>query len=750
MVKGVESMQAAKSRKTEQRQHSIVRIIATVVILLIFLLIFTAGYYKNLNSQLFEERKEHLIEFADKIAEVVESLVDSSWRQVDACEYIFAKEGGFDTADDFRDILADTQKFLNTESMVVLAIGKDGKYYASDRVEGYWRENELLSAETANRQQAFIEIPHISDKTYFLFIERLPEVIEIRETGEQITHIAVAFDSGAVKDKMTIHGFGDMCFSYIMRSDGHSLYRYTYNNNFIVEFNLLGALRDYEIVNGGTYEELVASMQNKESTALEFKYYDEKTNKASNWFVAISDIDSIEWRVLIFVPTNVLGANTSLIMHQTIHFFLVVAVILIVMFCMMMFIVMEGWSDKKLIAHQENANKALAAAVQEAESANKAKSEFLAYMSHDIRTPINGIMGMTDIAVKHVEDSARVLDCLGKIHESSKHLMNLINDVLNMSHIESGRTEAEHAPFDMRKCLVNCASIVEGQLITRDVTLVKELEEPEHPFVIGDELHLRQILINILGNAVKFTPDGGKIFFRGKEIRNENSKAVYHFEIEDTGIGMKPEFLPHLFEPFMQEDGGARTTYKGTGLGMAITRKLVDLLGGTIRAESELNVGTKFILELPVEIDGKVKPEKTEQSAEVKLNGMKVLLVEDNELNMEIAEVILEEQGIIVAAVENGQLAVEAFEKNPPGTYDVILMDIMMPVMDGITATKTIRSLDRADAKTIPILAMTANTYDEDVQRTKEAGMNAHLAKPINPDLLFKTLGQFYAEGAEE
>jgi len=743
-------MKATKIKKIGQRQHSTVGIIITVIVLLVFLIVFTIDYYKSLNNQLFEERKEHLIEFTDKISEVVGSLVDSSWRQVDACEYLIADDKGFDTTDDFKNILADTQKFLNKESTIVLAIGKDGRYYASDGAEGDWMENQLLSAEDVNRQQAFIEIPHISGKTYFLFIERLPEWVTIRKTGEQITHIAVAFDSAAVRDKMTIRGFGDMCFSYIMRSDGRSLYRYTQDKNFIVEINLIESLKAYQIVNGGTYDGLLESMHNEESAALEFKYYDEKTGKTSNWFVAISDISSIEWQVLIFVPTNVLGANSSLIMHHTVRFFLVVAAVLVVMFCMMMFVIMEGWSDKKLIAHQENANAALAEAVQEAESANKAKSEFLAYMSHDIRTPINGIMGMTDIAVKHVDDKERVMDCLGKIHEASKHLMNLINDVLNMSRIESGRTEAEHSAFDMRKCLVNCASIIEGQLITRDLTLVREFEEPEHPFVIGDELHLRQILINILGNAVKFTPDGGKIFFRGKEIRNENDKAVFRFEIEDTGIGMKPEFLPRLFEPFIQEDGGARTTYKGTGLGMAITKKLVDLLDGTIQAESELNVGTKFIVELPVEIDRKAKPKKTEQKTDVKLDGMKVLLVEDNELNLEIAQVILEEQGVIVASAENGQLAVEAFENNPAGTYDVILMDIMMPVMDGITATKTIRSLNRADAKTIPILAMTANAYEEDIRRTKEAGMNAHLSKPINLDILLKTLQQFYADGMEE
>jgi len=743
-------MKASKIEKTGRKQHSTVGIIITVIFFLIFLIIFTANYYKNLNNQLFEERKEHLIEFADKISEVVESLITSSWRQVEACKYLFTNDNGFDTINNFKDALKDTRMFLDKKNTIVLAIDENERYYASDGADGYWTEKQLLSPKGDNRQQVFIKIPHISDKTYFLFMERLPAAIEMRKTGEKITHIAVAFDSAAVKDKMTIHGFGEMCFSYIMRNDGRSMYRYTYDKNFIVEYNILEALRNFTIINGSTYEEFIDSIKNKKSTALEFNYYNKKTNESSDWFVAVSDIYPMEWHVLIFVPTNVLGANTDLMMRHTVRFFLVVAVVLTAMFCMMMFIIMEGWSDKKLIAHQKKANAALMEAALEAKSANKAKSEFLAYMSHDIRTPINGIRGMTDIAIKHIDDKMRVSDCLGKIHESSEHLMNLLNDVLNMSRIESGRTEAEHTPFDVRGCFANCASIIEGQLITRDLELIREFEEPEHPFVIGDELHLRQIFINILGNAVKFTPDGGKIFFRGKEIQNEDNKSVFHFEVEDTGIGMKQEFLPHLFEPFMQEDNGARTTYKGTGLGMAITKKLMDLLEGTIQVESKINVGTKFILELPMEIDFNVKEEEEEQKEDFKPDGMKVLLVEDNDLNLEIAEVILEEQGIVVEPVKNGLLAVEAFEKNPPGTYDIILMDIMMPVMDGITATKTIRGLNRADAKTIPILAMTANAYDEDIRRTKEAGMNAHLSKPINPDTLLKTLGQFYTKSTDK
>lgn len=246
---------------------------------------------------------------------------------------------------------------------------------------------------------------------------------------------------------------------------------------------------------------------------------------------------------------------------------------------------------------------------------------------------------------------------------------------------------------------------------------------------------------------MKFTPDGGKIFFRARELSGADGKAVFHFELEDTGIGMKPEFLPHLFDPFAQEDSGTRTNYKGTGLGMAIARKFMDLMGGTIQVEGALNVGRKFILELPMEIDAEAKTETTDHAAEIDLSGMRVLLVEDNELNLEIAQVILEEQGGGVTPVKNGQLAVEAFQTHPAGTFDAILMDIMMPVMDGFAAAKMIRGLDRPDAEAIPILAMTANAYDGDIQRTREAGMNAHMSKPIDPDTLLKTLDHFCLGG---
>ena len=281
-------------------------------------------------------------------------------------------------------------------------------------------------------------------------------------------------------------------------------------------------------------------------------------------------------------------------------------------------------------------NSQLETATEEARSASAAKTDFLSNMSHDIRTPINGIMGMTTIGLKSAEegDWPRVTDCLHKIESSSHHLLSLVNDVLDMSRIESGKTVAGHDPFDLRELCDNCCSIIGGQLVGRKVELIRDAGPFEHSAVIGDALHMRQIFINILGNSVKFTPDGGSITFRAKETAAADGKAHYVFELEDTGIGMKPEFLPHLFEAFTQEDGGTRTTYKGTGLGMAITKQLVGILGGTIQVESTLGVGTRFVVELDMDIDPDAHLKTAEDvPEELSIEGMRILLAEDNELN---------------------------------------------------------------------------------------------------------------------
>jgi CheY-like chemotaxis protein len=363
-------------------------------------------------------------------------------------------------------------------------------------------------------------------------------------------------------------------------------------------------------------------------------------------------------------------------------------------------------------------------------------------MSHDIRTPINGIMGMTSIAIKNIDEKERVQDCLGKISGAADHLLALVNDVLDMSRIESGKTKVINEPTDMKEFVNNCAAIIDGQLISRQIDFVKEYDDFKYPYVFADQLHLRQVLINILGNAVKFTPDGGRITLRVKELSYDDTNVHYSFEIEDNGIGMSEEFQGKIFDEFSQENEDGRSTYKGTGLGMAISKQLVELMGGTIKLKSELGKGSCFTVELEFGID-REKIEKKEVVESVSLDGVKALLVEDNELNMEIAEEILGDEGMVITPAFDGKEALDKFTESSEGTYDVILMDVMMPVMNGIDSTKAIRASSHPQAKTIPIIAMTANAYKEDKEKVIEAGMNAHVAKPIDVDVLMSVLGQY-------
>ena len=385
------------------------------------------------------------------------------------------------------------------------------------------------------------------------------------------------------------------------------------------------------------------------------------------------------------------------------------------------------------------------AALHRAEEASTAKTEFLSNMSHDIRTPINGIMGMLDIAEENFEDQARVRDCLTKMRGAASHLLSLVNDVLDMSKIESGSMKLLNNPFDLRVLLQACCDIVEGQIIERKLTFSKQIGPFWHPYLVGSELHVRQVLINILSNAVKYTPDGGTIRFCAKETLYEEGLVHLRMEITDNGIGMSEEFLQHIFEPFTQEQRSSRTHYKGTGLGMAITKKLVDQMHGSLDVESEPGKGSTFIVRLSLPVDPTPHPVAAQQPAKQEetptLAGLHLLLAEDNELNSEIAVTLLEAEGAKVTAVTNGREAVEAMQHAAPHTYDAVLMDVMMPEMNGLEATRCIRAFEGVGPdEGTPIIAMTANVFADDVRACLDSGMNSHVGKPLDMKVLMREI----------
>ncbi len=393
---------------------------------------------------------------------------------------------------------------------------------------------------------------------------------------------------------------------------------------------------------------------------------------------------------------------------------------------------------------EQKYQKSLLEAAEKADAANRAKTEFLQRMSHDIRTPLNGICGMLDVGDYYRDNLSRQTECRGKIREASNILQELVNEVLDMSKLESGEIYLEKKPFNIYQLVNEVIDVVEKMADEREIKVERKTSEIIHKDLIGSPIHLKRLLMNIMSNAVKYNKDYGKIYLSSKEISSEQDEIVtLEFKCQDTGIGMSEEFQKHLFEPFAQEQKGGASKFGGTGLGMPITKSLVEKMGGTITFTSEQGVGTTFVITIPFKINEDVAGDEEKQDeVTASIRGLNILLVEDNELNMEIAEFVIQSEGASVVKAWNGQEAVEAFEKSAPGEFDVILMDVMMPVMNGYEATKTIRTMDRSDAKKIPIIAMTANAFVEDRIKSKEAGMNEHVSKPINMKLLVKIIAE--------
>ncbi len=375
-------------------------------------------------------------------------------------------------------------------------------------------------------------------------------------------------------------------------------------------------------------------------------------------------------------------------------------------------------------------NERLQQAVIAADSANRAKSAFLLNMNHDIRTPLNGIIGLLKINMAHPEDRELVSENQKKMEKAANHLLSLINDVLQMSKLEEGKEEFISEVVYLPSISHDIVAIIQGNAADKSITLkFNKVGNIMYPYVMTNPLHLRQIFLNIYGNSIKFTNEGGEILTNLECLQKKDNTIIYRWVISDTGVGMSEEFLQHIYEPFAQEKKDARSVYQGTGLGMAIVKKLIEGMGGTISIQSEIGKGSTFAIELPFEIAAEPDNQEIE---ECDIHGLNIMLVEDNNLNAEIAEMLLKDEGANVIKVTDGKQAVDLFDLNPEGTFDIILMDIMMPVMDGITATKEIRALNRPDAITIPIVAMTANAFKEDEQKCLKAGMNAHLPKPLD------------------
>lgn len=450
------------------------------------------------------------------------------------------------------------------------------------------------------------------------------------------------------------------------------------------------------------------------------------------------DLGDSRWKLEV-EPQNSWNGNQSL------NFILVFGFLMLLLISGLIAVILSYREAKVSEAQTARLNCELQEALEQANVASAAKSRFISSMSHDIRTPMNAIMGYTAIALTK-EQKPDVKDCLKKINNSANHLLTLINDVLEISRIESGKMTANPTRTNLSAMLDEVVDIAQGFIANRKLELKVNRAKVAIPDVLVDEIRVREVLINVLGNAIKYTKDGGTITF-ATEMRKGNtpSDIVVIFTIADTGIGMSKDFQAHMFDDFSQEKTDARTEYRGTGLGLSICKKYVALLGGTIAVDSKKNIGTTFTIEIPMTLTtteslNKETPENTD------ISGFHILLAEDNELNAEIAQTFLAGAGAKTTVAHNGEQALEIFQSHAPKTFDAVLMDIMMPVMDGLAATRAIRNLDRPDAKTIPIIAMTANAFAEDAEKCIAAGMDAHIAKPVEIETIKRVICKYVSK----
>lgn len=704
----------------------------SVVILLTFL------FYHSLEREIYKERAAYMTEISAQVVSTTDTVANAQWNLA-AILANRMKASQISGTAELTEWIVSEVKIHDQDELSFLVFDNAGNYYDAAGIRVRWQGNLMsIQNDSPKRQVEVITLsttPKNTDEMVFLL--RMETPVVLKAEGVTLTHVAVVRDMDLFYEQFQVPSFEGSGENFFVSSVGTRVYRGKSYSKVIGDvYNVLKPLERMSFRFEGSYEKLKDIIASREKCCMEFS-----DTENTHYYVTSVPMGINDWSILSVVPSSVVSAQMQHFLNMTLFGMGAIALLVLAAISTAILLIVRYRTSQELLHQQAEMNAALQEAAQTAEEASRAKTVFLSHMSHDIRTPINGIMGMTDIAVRNLGDIGRVADCLGKIAVSSKHLLSLVNDVLDMSRIESGKVKLEHKPFYVEALLDACYSLVAGQVQERGLTMKKEFSGVGQLVLSGDELRLRQIIINILGNAVKFTPDDGEVVFTacGKDVGGGISELT--LIIQDNGIGMSEDFQQKIFEPFTQAEDSPKSRYKGTGLGMSIVKQFLNLMGGSIELQSAPGQGSKFAVRLCLpNVTAPLRQEHAPDDDVSLLRGLRVLLVEDNELNMEIARYILEECGMEVTGVENGLQALEIFEDRPEGSFDVILMDVMMPVMDGLEATRAIRTGSHGDAKTIPIIAMTANAYAEDRRAVFEAGMDRHLAKPIEREELLHAL----------
>ncbi len=737
-------------RKTKSYRNLILGCCMTGIVMF---LAFFFLYQTYIQEIIYEERLNQMEEVTRQMFQNLEDVIDARWvRVTEECNYL--EDASVQTTEELCAYMKkkyDLSVYAE-QRITLLAVDSEGGYYTESGNRGLFRELDYF--EDSPEKISFVFSSLTDDQSEMVFLKRLSEPIHLQNDDKEtvIRYLGIAQNMEQLNPYFNCDVYKRNNSVYVLDNNGFKMF----NSNrveLIKGHNVFSVLKNMKYLHNSSFDKTEAELEEKGYS------YSNAVLDGTEYFYGLKRMENAEWTLIFLVPAKYVATNTLKLVNFVMIFIVIFTVIVAVCVILVISFVMHRNQQEAIRVERENnakletvntelrqAKLAAEEAFHVAQEANRSKSSFLANMSHDIRTPMNAIVGITSLIEHECDDGEKVKEYAKKIELSSQHLLGIINDVLDMSKIENGKTTLKYADFSISELLQEMNTVFHPQANEKHQTFVITGEDIQHDWVKGDRVHLMQIFTNLLSNAVKYTQAGGIIQFIVEECQTNSSVyAKFRFLVKDNGMGISPDFKDKIFDAFTREESSLTNKIQGTGLGMAITRNLVEVMGGTIDVESVKGQGSCFDVLLDLKIAEQRVTAPTQKIQEDMqdisvLKGMRFLCAEDNELNAEILTELLKIEGAGCTICENGEEILNAFEQSAPGDYDMILMDVQMPVMNGYEATKAIRRSLHELAKTIPIIAMTANAFSEDIQHSLAAGMNAHISKPVEMRILEKTV----------